>query len=99
MRLSKQQISTIKKLAHEHFGQDVTVFLFGSRTDEHKKGGDIDLFIKCKDINNESYLKKIKFQSDLEYSLGEQKIDVLLFSRLNHQSKFFQSIEKSAIAL
>jgi uncharacterized protein len=46
MRLNRFQIDTINKLATKHFGQAATAYLFGSRTDNQKKGGDIDLLIK-----------------------------------------------------
>ena len=46
MRLSQFEIETINILARKHFGQGTIVNLFGSRTDDLKKGGDIDLFIQ-----------------------------------------------------
>jgi predicted nucleotidyltransferase len=45
MRLNEFEIDTINKLAKKHFGDGTSVYLFGSRTDDRKKGGDIDLFI------------------------------------------------------
>jgi predicted nucleotidyltransferase len=51
MRLSESQIEIINKLAKKYFGPMATVYLFGSRTDENKKGGDIDLFISNDDEN------------------------------------------------
>ncbi|NEX15935.1 MAG: DNA polymerase III subunit beta, partial [Halochromatium sp.] len=45
MRLNAHQRETIKQAARGCFGADATVRLFGSRVDDHKRGGDIDLFI------------------------------------------------------
>jgi hypothetical protein len=45
MRLSEFEIESIKSLACRHFGTDVQVFLFGSRTSNQQRGGDIDLVI------------------------------------------------------
>jgi hypothetical protein len=49
--------------------------LFGSRVDNAKKGGDIDLYIKTEAGNDFSH--KIKFLVALEQQMGEQKIDVV----------------------
>ena len=42
MRLTPAQQHTIKATAAEVFGTEVKVSLFGSRTDDTRKGGDID---------------------------------------------------------
>ncbi len=51
------------------------MFLFGSRVDETKKGGDIDLYIKTNAGNDLTH--KIKLLVELEKKLGEQKIDIV----------------------
>ena len=52
------------------------MFLLGSRVDDLKKGGDIDLFIKISDQSN-LLTKKIRFLARVKKILGEQKIDVV----------------------
>ena len=42
MRLTQQQQAAIRSASAEVFGQDVRVWLFGSRVDDGKKGGDIE---------------------------------------------------------
>ena len=76
MRLTNFVINSIKQSAMDIFGADVQVFLFGSRVDDTKKGGDIDLYIKTKMGNDLTH--KIKFLVALEQKLGEQKIDVVI---------------------
>jgi len=76
MRLNNHYIAIIKSQAKSIFGIDSDVFLFGSRTDDAKKGGDIDLFIKLTDKTN-LFEKKVKFLARLKRNLGEQKIDVV----------------------
>jgi predicted nucleotidyltransferase len=45
MRLSTDQIQAIRQAATAAFGQGTAVWLFGSRVDDAKKGGDIDLLV------------------------------------------------------
>ena len=47
MRITDHQHRTILAAARRAFGSDVTVRLFGSRTDNQRKGGDFDLYIEC----------------------------------------------------
>ena len=75
MRLTEFEINVIKQSACDIFGSDVQVFLFGSRVDETKKGGDIDLYIKTNAGND--LTQKIKLLVELEKKLGEQKIDIV----------------------
>ena len=46
MRLNSKEIQSIVRIAKEIYGEDVSVYLFGSRTDDTKRGGDIDLLIR-----------------------------------------------------
>ena len=46
MRLTPAQHSAIRTTATEIFGEDAIIWLFGSRVDDDKRGGDIDLLIE-----------------------------------------------------
>ena len=69
--------------------ENVQVFLFGSRIDITKKGGDIDLYIKTEVGNDFSH--KIKFLVALEQQIGEQKVDVVFAEDKN------RAIEQQAV--
>ena len=77
MRLSNFYKETIKLKGLEIFGQDTKIYLFGSRTDDTKRGGDIDLYIEPADKNH-LFDKKLQFLVTLTKILGEQKIDVVI---------------------
>ncbi|AJP48550.1 DNA polymerase subunit beta [Rugosibacter aromaticivorans] len=47
MRLTKAQIDTIRKATSQSFGENALVWLFGSRVDDAKRGGDVDLYIEA----------------------------------------------------
>lgn len=78
MRLAQSQIDTIVKLAHEQFGSSVRVWLFGSRTDDSKRGGDIDLLVEVDHALDNRMLAAARFDAALQMALGAQKFDVLL---------------------
>ncbi len=77
VRLSKREINVIKELAKDIFGENTQVYLFGSRTDLTRRGGDIDLYIKPEN-REDIFNKKLKFLVKLKSKLGEQKIDVII---------------------
>ncbi|MEE4285631.1 MAG: nucleotidyltransferase domain-containing protein [Mariniphaga sp.] len=99
MRLNEFEIESIKDLAQQHFGKDVQVILFGSRTSDNKRGGDIDLFIRKQSKDKPDVRTKINFITDLIFRIGEQKIDVVLDNPDLHKSQFFKTIYRTGIRL
>lgn len=77
MRLNLSQIVTIKKITQEVFGNQASVYLFGSRVDDNKRGGDIDLFVVPADFENEK-IKVDALKVKLIFALGDQKIDIIV---------------------
>lgn len=100
MRLSQFEIETINILAKKHFGQGTIVFLFGSRTDDKKKGGDIDLFIQNSNDRLLILETKIHFLAELKTKIGERKIDVVFDNANTRQKKnFYRSVTRQKIGL
>ncbi|MDA3880726.1 MAG: nucleotidyltransferase domain-containing protein [Prolixibacteraceae bacterium] len=92
MRLTAYQTETIKELSKKHFGAQTIVCLFGSRTDDNKKGGDIDLLIENNDQTNFTIEKKAHFLAELKTKIGDQHIDVVFDNNNTRQKKnFFRS--------
>jgi predicted nucleotidyltransferase len=99
MRLNQFEIESIKNLVNSHFGKDAQVFLFGSRVQDEKRGGDIDLFISNSNGEQLKVRTKINFMTDLVLRIGDQKIDVILDSPAIKKSVFYQSIKQTGILL
>ena len=100
MRISKQEIASIKELAVNIFGKETKVLLFGSRIVDHKRGGDIDLFVTNNKKENLTLAAKINFLVELKLLIGEQKIDVVLDTESTRSKKqFYNSIKQQAIEL
>ena len=69
MRVSNQTVAVLIKLAKTHFGESAQVRLFGSRTNDQARGGDIDLQIIAP---NSTYRDEIAFLVDVEHQLDER---------------------------
>lgn len=78
MRLNEKQLTAIKELFKEHFLENDHIWLFGSRVDDTKRGGDIDLYIETEYDADTAYEKKSKLWSGLQRKIGEQKIDIVI---------------------
>ena len=82
MRLSQRMIDVIRDAVNNSFGR-VDVYLFGSRTDESKKGGDIDIAIDSKNSRDEFKKNRLKFIVFLLKMGYDFKIDVVEFNHLD----------------
>lgn len=97
MRLEESEIKAISELAKHHFGEGVRVFLFGSRTNDKMRGGDIDLLISMDDDCNLTMKVKIDFLTDLMIRIGEQKVDVVYENKA--RKGLLKSIQSKRIQL
>lgn len=77
MRLTTEQAQVIKTNTQETFGVNTEVYLFGSRTKNELKGGDIDLYV-IPQHTNDTLQKKLSLIAKLQMELGEQKIDIVI---------------------
>jgi predicted nucleotidyltransferase len=93
MRISPAEIDNLLGSVKQ-IDQNASVYLFGSRTDDHKKGGDIDIAILSKLV---SLKEKIEIKYNFHQAFGEQKLDLLIVNDEN--IPFWQVVKDEAILL
>lgn len=76
MRLTPHEREVIRRLGLRHFGRAPR--LFGSRLDDARRGGDIDLLIATDLPPGQAARCRIDLLADLWLELGERKIDIVL---------------------
>ena len=97
MRLSPQIAEKLVSLAKENFGEDCKLYLFGSRVDDSKKGGDIDLLLECKDeISSE---QKIMFLANVQRNITERKVDLLIADKNRQDLEIVRIAKETGIEL
>ncbi len=98
MRITSSEQEIIKSSVKKHFGRNANVYIFGSRADNDRKGGDIDLYITTDMPTSEIIRGKIGLLVDLENVLGEQKIDVVINNHTK-QKPIYEIAEKEGVKL
>ena len=101
LRLTKHQRATIKALVIEVFGSGALVWLFGSRVDDCRRGGDIDLLIETHQMDAMAIERaEIKFQTQLQKAIGDQKIDVLVaYPSRKHYQPIFRVAKQTGVLI
>jgi len=93
MRLTQMEKDNLLKSIH-YWDKDAQVYLFGSRTNDNKKGGDIDLAVRSNKIGLKEKIDiKLKFFEEF----GEQKIDLIIIDEASQT--FWNVIKDEALLL
>ena len=93
-RLTPAQQSLLKEAIYKQDPQAL-VYLFGSRTDATKQGGDIDILILSQTLSQRE-LREIRYT--FFQAFGEQRLDILLDTPDIHKT-FTKVILEKAIPL
>ena len=95
MRLSTYERDSLRETIH-HYLPDAKILLYGSRTDDTKRGGDIDLMILTdRDVDLHT---RVEIEASMWEKIGEQKIDILI-ERPDALSRFGRIVMPNAIPL
>ena len=74
MRLHQTEIQTIKETILS-LDENAEIYIFGSRTDQTLKGGDIDILVLSQSL---SFGDKLKIKQMIFEKMEEQKIDLII---------------------
>lgn len=77
MRLEPGEVKAIKAAAAHAFGADAIVRLFGSRADDARRGGDIDLHVEVA-CDLDAWKARARFEDNLFAQIERQRVAVIL---------------------
>lgn len=78
MRISQKQHDDIKEIVSQLAGSQAVVTLFGSRVDDAKKGGDLDLLVELSNHIDNPALLSAELSVKISNIMFGRKVDVLL---------------------
>ena len=97
MRISEAEKKGFIELCRKHFGESSHLYLFGSRVDDQKKGGDIDLFLDASEVIN--LQQQLNFLVDVEKKLTSRKIDLIIHSPESRARSIFDTARRTGVLL
>ena len=78
MRLTPDQIRIIKEATADIFGEQASVRLFGSRVDDHGRGGDVDLMVETELAVEQAVLRAARMSARVSRSMHGRRVDVIV---------------------
>ena len=99
MRLTDHEIAAIRRVTTDVAGVDARAFLFGSRTRDDLKGGDIDLLIELATAGRDKLAVSLRTGAKLQQLIGERKIDVLVVGPQTTDTPLIRAARRYGIAL
>jgi hypothetical protein len=100
VRLTQHDIEAIQNAFKNTFGRNDHLWVFGSRADLSKKGGDIDLYVETELNSKEALNQKIKFSVQVFERIGDQKIDIVVnLLQSNHVLDIYKVAQREGIKL
>ncbi len=97
IRVKQEYLSFICNKSLELFNSK-DVWIFGSRVDINRKGGDIDIFIKTPNTDN-ILQTKIIFLREFEKKWGEQKVDLIIETTNSKFNKIFEIARQEGVSI
>lgn len=73
MRLTPEQTHLIKRIIEREFDSGARVWLFGSRANDTRRGGDVDLYVES---SHSDLMRELRCKVDLEDAL-DLRVDLI----------------------
>ena len=99
MRLTLHEAAAIRRVTAEVAGVHARVMLFGSRTRDDLRGGDIDLLIELAEPTMDKLSVSLRAGARLQMAIGERKIDVLVTDPQSIETPLIRAARLEGIAL
>ncbi len=97
MRLNQDQAMAIHRLVKASLGSDSEVWLFGSRSDDAKRGGDVDLYVETRKPCELS--KKLRLMTKIQLLVGLRKVDVIVKSDSSPDRAIYATAKSEGVQL
>jgi len=99
MRITPQEATAIRRVTTEVAGARAKVSLFGSRTRDDLRGGDIDLLIELPDATADKLAVSIRTGAKLQLVIGDRKIDVVVTDPQSEETALIRAARSQGIEL
>jgi len=103
LRISQAESQAITQSIYQYCEEEqVSLYLYGSRVDDHLKGGDIDLLLIVTDQKKLEFLLSVKHNilAAMKKAIGDQKIDLIITDpQIAQQDVFIKKIFNHAVQL
>ena len=84
MRVTPEQLKVFEVHAHRYFGEDAGLWLFGSRVDDQKRGGDYDFLVETNLRDPDEIVERkiallVELQGTAQFE--DEKVDIVVKRR------------------
>jgi len=97
MRLNNNAKNKIIEYAKFYFGSQIKLYLFGSRVDDNKKGGDIDLYLETETVVD--LQTQINFLTAIYKNITQRKIDLIINMPNSEPLSIYKAAKQEGILL
>ncbi len=79
MRITALQYQRLTAILRQRFGQNARIWLFGSRVDDDRRGGDVDIYVEAEQVPAGGRVKaKLEAGTALESIFDDATVDLLV---------------------
>ena len=97
MRITQAQADMIRKLLQDSLGEESKVWLFGSRVNDEKRGGDVDLYVET--MQPCDLPTKLSLMSAIQRSIGLRKVDLLIRTSSSPERAIYATAKSEGVRL